>query len=190
MSSLQLWSCVRTWCMTFVRRPVAYPPSRAARCIRWLPPTTTDISTSSCVHWYFCLTVQSSMFVCWRWKYIVVKLTDYRKHSERYKIILFYLSVVLYIYTISQAVSRWLPTAEDEVRARIRSCGIFGGQSDTGGGFLRVLRFRLPIFIPPIAPQSPSSVIWGWYKRPVVAAVPSELGLTPLRIIHKRKENS
>jgi hypothetical protein len=27
----------------------------------------------------------------------------------------------------------------------------------------------LPIFIPP---QSPSPIIWGWYNRPVVAAVP------------------
>jgi hypothetical protein len=41
----------------------------------------------------------------------------------------------------------------------------------------------LPIFIPPIAPQSPSSIIWGWYNRPVVAAVPSGLNLTPLTII-------
>jgi hypothetical protein len=41
----------------------------------------------------------------------------------------------------------------------------------------------LPIFIPPIAPQSPSSITWGWYNRPVVAAVPSGLSLTTLRII-------
>jgi hypothetical protein len=33
--------------------------------------------------------------------------------------------------------------------------GICGGQSGAGAGFLRVLRFPLPIFIPPIAPQSP-----------------------------------
>jgi hypothetical protein len=30
----------------------------------------------------------------------------------------------------------------------------------------------LPIFIPPISPQSPSPIIWGLYNRPVVAAVP------------------
>jgi hypothetical protein len=54
---------------------------------------------------------------------------------------------------------------------RIWSSGICGGQSGTGAGFLRVLRFPLPIFIPPIAPQSPSSIIWGWYNRPEVAAV-------------------
>jgi hypothetical protein len=58
----------------------------------------------------------------------------------------------------AQAVSRWLPTAA----ARVRSCGICGGQSETGVGFLRVLRFPLPIFIPPAATQSPSSIICGW----------------------------
>jgi hypothetical protein len=45
-------------------------------------------------------------------------------------------------------------------------------KSGAEAGFLRVLRFPLPIFIPPISPQSPSSIIWGWYNRPVVAAVP------------------
>jgi hypothetical protein len=38
-----------------------------------------------------------------------------------------------------------------------------------------VLRFPLPIFIPPVAPQSPSSIIWGLYNGPEVAAVPSTL---------------
>jgi hypothetical protein len=51
------------------------------------------------------------------------------------------------------------------------SSGICGGQSGAGADFLRVLRFPLPIFIPPIAPQSPSPIIWGWYNRPEVAAV-------------------
>jgi hypothetical protein len=45
-------------------------------------------------------------------------------------------------------------------------------ESGAGAGFLRVLRFSLPIFIPPISPQSPSPIIRGWYNRPVVAAVP------------------
>jgi hypothetical protein len=83
---------------------------------------------------------------------------------------------------IAQAVSRLLPTVVAGVRAWVRSCGIYGGQSGTGAGFLRVLRSPLPIFIPPIAPHS-SSIIWGWYNRPVVAAVPSGLSLTPLRIV-------
>jgi hypothetical protein len=82
---------------------------------------------------------------------------------------------------LGQAVSRWLSTAAARVRARVWTYGICGGQSVTGAGFLRVLRFPLPIFIPPIAPQSPSSVICDWYNRPVVAAVPSGLSLTPLR---------
>jgi hypothetical protein len=47
-------------------------------------------------------------------------------------------------------------------------------------GFV-VDKVALAIFIPPIAPQSPSSIIWGWYNRPVLAAVPSGLSLTPLK---------
>jgi hypothetical protein len=84
---------------------------------------------------------------------------------------------------IAQAISRWLPTVAVRVRARVRSCGICDEQSGTGTGFLRVLRFSLPIFIPPVTPQSPSSIIRGWYNRPVVAIVPSGLSLTPLIII-------
>jgi hypothetical protein len=61
--------------------------------------------------------------------------------------------------------------------ARVLSCGICGGQSGAGAGFLRVLRFPLPIFIPSITKQSPSTM-WGWYNGPIVAAVPSGLSLT------------
>jgi hypothetical protein len=53
----------------------------------------------------------------------------------------------------------------------LKSCGICGGQSGAGAGFLRVLRFPLPIFVPPISPQSPLPIIRGWNNRPVVAAV-------------------
>jgi hypothetical protein len=72
---------------------------------------------------------------------------------------------------IAQAVSRWLPIAAARVRSRVWWSGICGGQSGAGAGFLRVLRFPLPVFIPTIAPQSPSPIIWGWYNRPEVAAV-------------------
>jgi hypothetical protein len=68
---------------------------------------------------------------------------------------------------IAQPVSRWFPTAAARVQTRVKSCGICGG-----AGFLRVFRFPLPIFIPPISTQSPSSINWGWYNRPVRAAVP------------------
>jgi hypothetical protein len=53
---------------------------------------------------------------------------------------------------VAQAVSRWLPTAAARVRVRA-TCGVCGGQRLTGAGFLRVLRFPLPI-IPPISPSS------------------------------------
>jgi hypothetical protein len=65
---------------------------------------------------------------------------------------------------IAQVVSCRLPMAETRVRSQVRLCGICGGQSGTGVGFLRVLRFPLPILIPLNAPYS--SIIRGWYNRP------------------------
>jgi hypothetical protein len=55
---------------------------------------------------------------------------------------------------IAQAVSCWLATAAARVRARVCSSGIYDGQSGSGAGFLRILRFPLPIFIPPNSPSS------------------------------------
>jgi hypothetical protein len=55
---------------------------------------------------------------------------------------------------IAQALSRWLPTAAARVQTRVWSSGICGGQSGAGACFLRVLRFPLPIFIPPNSPSS------------------------------------
>jgi hypothetical protein len=37
---------------------------------------------------------------------------------------------------IAQVVSGWLPNVVAQVRAQVRSCGICGGQSDSGAGFL------------------------------------------------------
>jgi hypothetical protein len=67
------------------------------------------------------------------------------------------------------------PPRRSEVQARVWSCGICGGQSGPGASFLRVLRFPLPIFILPVAPQLSSPIIWGLYNRPEVAAVPRDL---------------
>jgi hypothetical protein len=66
---------------------------------------------------------------------------------------------------IAQAVIHRLLTAEPRVRAKVTSCGICAWQISTGAGFLPVLRFPLPILIPPTAPHS-SSILWGWYNRP------------------------
>jgi hypothetical protein len=67
-----------------------------------------------------------------------------------------------YVSYMSERPCR-LPNAAARIRARVRSCGIYGGQNGTGVSFLRVLRFCLPIIIPPTAPHS--SIILGWYSR-------------------------
>jgi hypothetical protein len=50
---------------------------------------------------------------------------------------------------IAQAVNHRLPTAVARVRFQFRSCGICCGRSGIGAGFARVLRFPLPVLIPP-----------------------------------------
>jgi hypothetical protein len=75
------------------------------------------------------------------------------------------LKFILIGHAIAQAVTRWLPTAAARVRAQVRSCGICGGLSGIGAGFLRVLQFPLPILIPPNALYS--SIIRSWYNRSV-----------------------
>jgi hypothetical protein len=72
---------------------------------------------------------------------------------------------------VAQAVNHRLPTAAVRIRAWVRSSGVCGIQSCTGAGFLRILRFPLPV-IPPIAPHSSLSIIiQGWYSRPVAVSV-------------------
>jgi hypothetical protein len=55
--------------------------------------------------------------------------------------------------------TRWLPSEAVRVRCQVGSCGIMWA------GFLRVLRFPLPILIAPTAPNS-SYMIHGWHNRP------------------------
>jgi hypothetical protein len=77
---------------------------------------------------------------------------------------------------IAQEVSRWLPTASARVRSQVRLCGICDGQSGAGVGFFRVLRFPLPILIPPTASHSSSGA--GTIDQ-TVADVANGLSLTP-----------
>jgi hypothetical protein len=65
-------------------------------------------------------------------------------------------------HAIVQEVSRWLPV---RIRSQVRSCGVCDGQSGTEEGFLRVLRFPLPILIPPN--DSYSSIIRSWHSKPI-----------------------
>jgi hypothetical protein len=63
------------------------------------------------------------------------------------------------------------------VQVQVRSHGICGG-SGSRAGFLRVLRFPLPILIPPTAQHASSSSGTGTIGQ-LVADTPSGLSLTP-----------
>jgi hypothetical protein len=65
----------------------------------------------------------------------------------------------------AQAVSRRLPTAAARVLSQVRSCGIFGVQSDTGVGYFPELWFPLPILIS--ANSSYASINRRWYNMPI-----------------------
>jgi hypothetical protein len=66
---------------------------------------------------------------------------------------------------ISQAINRLLLSKMARLLSQVNSGGICGRQSGTEADFLRVLGFPLPILIPPNAPCS--SIIRGWYNRPI-----------------------
>jgi hypothetical protein len=71
---------------------------------------------------------------------------------------------------LSNRARRWCHSSGGQFPAQRpgfdpRSCEICGGQNGTGAGFLRVLRFPLPILIPPNSVYS--SIIRGWYNRPI-----------------------
>jgi hypothetical protein len=78
---------------------------------------------------------------------------------------------------------------------RKETVGTFGGKPESGHvGFVvnkvalgqvfsEYFCLPLPIFIPPIALHSQSSINWGLYSRPGVTAVPNGLSLIPIIII-------
>jgi hypothetical protein len=70
-------------------------------------------------------------------------------------------------HAIAQAVSRRLRTAGGPGSSTGQVMWDLWWKSGTGADFLRVLRFSLPILIPPTAPHSSSSIIRGWYYRQI-----------------------
>jgi hypothetical protein len=78
-------------------------------------------------------------------------------------------------HAMAQAVRYQLSTAVVPVRAQVRSCGICGEQSGIGAGFVRIIRFPLPILIPTVSHSSGTGII----GRQIVAGVPRGLSLTP-----------
>jgi hypothetical protein len=61
-----------------------------------------------------------------------------------------------------QVVSLRRPKAAARIRARVSYCGICGGQSGSGVGFIRVLRFPCQFLFPPTPSHSSSSIVRGW----------------------------
>jgi hypothetical protein len=80
---------------------------------------------------------------------------------------------------ITHAVSRCHHTAVAWVRSQVMSCGICGGRNGTGAGFLRVLRFPLPVLIPPNVPYSSSYTSVPGTTSQLAADVPNGRSLTP-----------
>jgi hypothetical protein len=74
----------------------------------------------------------------------------------------------------AQAVSRRFTTAAARVRAQVRSCAFCGGQSGTGASFIPVLRFPLPILIPPTAPHSHLLVVSGRRTSGLSQSIPPQ----------------
>jgi hypothetical protein len=114
----------------------------------WLPHCILEVMGSNHV------LDTKNLTVCMVFVSSYEKIPEYLKIGSRKILVLFYNHIIIRQYRPcrSTAVRRWLPTAAARVRVRA-ACGICGGQSGTGPGFLRVLRFPLPI-IPPISPLS------------------------------------
>jgi hypothetical protein len=89
-----------------------------------------------------------------------ILLFHYVIRLSRIKVIKMIFNCSVYIRRdIAQAVSRWLPISVIRVRGRSGSDGICGGQTGAGAGFLRVIRFPLPILVPrnSLSSQSPGA---------------------------------
>jgi hypothetical protein len=80
---------------------------------------------------------------------------------------------------IAQAVSRWLPTAAARVWSQAKSCGVCSGHNGAKVGFLRVLRFPLPILIPRLLHIHYHVRSGAGTVGKLVAGVRSGLSLTP-----------
>jgi hypothetical protein len=83
---------------------------------------------------------------------------------------------------IAQAVWRRLPTAAARVRAPARSCGICGGQSGAGAGFLCQFSFHLLLHIHHHLSSGADTI------HQLVADVPIGLSLTPPQATKKKQK--
>jgi hypothetical protein len=80
---------------------------------------------------------------------------------------------------VTHAVSRRLPAPAARFRVRVRSCGICCGQSGTRAGFLRELRFPLPLSHSTDFSTIITSIIQDWYSALINGLSNSGLGFVP-----------
>jgi hypothetical protein len=86
----------------------------------------------------------------------------------------------------TQAVSHWLPNAASQVRTRVWSCGISGGQA-LGQVFSKYFGFPCQSSFHQLLHNHHHLSFGAGKIWPVVAAVPSGLSLTPLRKNNQRE---
>jgi hypothetical protein len=134
--------------------------------------------------WWWPNTAETCRKINKKEKLIVALKTVHFSVYEGYRILKNWETYCMIGRAVAQAVSRWLPTAAARLRVRA-ACGVCGGQSGTGAGFLRVLR------VSPANHSTNFSIIIitrGWHNRPLMAAVPSGPNWTPLPTIPIKKK--
>jgi hypothetical protein len=95
---------------------------------------------------------------------ITIQLPLSKLHLSKILLMLFYSSD----RAVAHRVSRRLPTAETQVLALVRSCGIYGGQSGSGQAFTEyVLRFPLSLIHSTNCVTIITIYLQGWYKMSI-----------------------
>jgi hypothetical protein len=113
-----------------------------------------------------------------------LRRSSYPCHSSRTLHVLLYLPICLIIHVVAQEVRRGLPNAAARICARVKSCGICGGQRGTGTSFLEVFRFPLPFILSTNCSTHMVGTIGAMrFSSPVAAnVVPSSLILSKLKM--------
>jgi hypothetical protein len=94
-------------------------------------------------------TITPAVLLIWGMSTVMVK-TPQKWHSYRFETRLMSAGCLSNISFIARNTA----TVTDRILSKVKSCWIYGGQSCTEAGYLRILRFPLPVLLPPAAPHS------------------------------------